>query len=177
MAYYWSPFRKEYQPEAPQGCPFCDEPLMRQQAVKSKEGLVMENKHYWWVINWYPKFEGHTMVVPKRHILSLEEETSEEVLARHELITLATRFLPAMYEGAGVEIFLQYGKGSEGSIPHLHWHVVPAQEDDHLRGFTKLGHFHTMDEREEKVLTFPVKIKYAREELQDALSKVIDESR
>lgn len=150
---------------------------MQQQAVKSNAGVIMENEHYRWVINWYPKFEGHTLVVPRRHILSFEDETNEETLARHELIAFAARTLPVVYENAGVEVFLQHGKGSGASIPHFHWHVVPAQEDDHLRGFTKLGHFHTMDENEEKVLIFPAKIKYAREELQDALSKVIDEKR
>lgn len=145
--------------------------------MKSGDGTAVENEHYRWIVNWYPKFEGHTLVVPKRHIFSFEEETSKEVLARHELISLAARSLPAVYEGAGAEVFLQYGKGSEASVSHLHWHVVPAQSDDPLRGFTKLGHFHTMHEQEEKIVIFPVKIKYAREDLQDVLSKAIDENR
>ncbi len=170
MAYYYSPFRKKYgKPSI--GCPFCNQKRMEDQAIVTSAGAVVENKHYRWVINHFPKFEGHTLVIPKRHILAFGEETAEEIYAREELVTLATKTLELVYPGAGVEIFIQYGKGSEASIPHLHWHVVPSLPEDPLRGFDKLGQFFSIEQNKEKVILFPVKIRKARGTLRRALAK------
>ena len=113
------------------------------------------------------------MVVPKRHVTELGDETPAEIAAREELVVLASRTLQELYPGAGVEIFLQNGPGAEGSIPHLHWHVVPAQPDDPLRGFDKLGQFFTIEPDKEKVIIFPLPITLAKEELLAALAKVL----
>ncbi|MCH7541500.1 HIT family protein [Patescibacteria group bacterium] len=173
MAYYYSPFRKKYKEQPNINCVFCDLTTLRNQAVKSSKNEPVENKHFIWVVNYYPKFEGHTMIVPKRHTTSLEEETEEEILARNKLILFAIKQVQKLYPKAGVELFLQYGPGSEASIPHLHWHLVPAQEGDQLRSFEKLGHFYTTKKSEPKMLPFPIKIERAREKLQRDLSVVV----
>lgn len=169
MVYYYSPLRKEYQPETLQTCSFCD-PSIERQGFKQPDGTLIGNAHYLWVANYYPKFEGHTMLIPRRHLLLLEDETSEEVQARHELLCYASKILKQAY-GSGIEIFLQTGDGSAASIKHLHWHVLPASSDDPLRGFEKLGKFTTTEEGKEKIILFPMKIKYAREGLQLLLNE------
>ena len=113
------------------------------------------------------------MIVPKRHLLNLEDETTEETLARQEILLLATKILETLYPGAGMEIFIQYGPGSEQSVAHLHWHVVPAQAGDPLRGFEKMGDFYTNEAGKEKHIIFPIAIEKAREGLQGALSKLM----
>jgi diadenosine tetraphosphate (Ap4A) HIT family hydrolase len=72
-----------------------------------------------------------------------------------------------------VEIFLQTGAGSEASVKHLHWHVVPSQLNDPLRGFDKLGQFFTIEKDKPKIVVFPVPIKKARQTLLRALSKTL----
>ncbi len=121
----------------------------------------------------YPKFEGHTMIVPKRHVIKLGTESAQEIKDREELIVIAAEALQKLYHGAGIEIFLQTGAGSEGSIAHLHWHIVPSQPSDPLRGFDKLGHFFTITEDKPKLIVFPVPIKKARNTLLRALSKTL----
>ena len=147
--------------------------MLKEQSAKRSDNTVVENDHYIWLINFYPKFEGHTMVVPKKHVIKIGEETPEAVVAREELIVTASATLQKLYPGAGIETFLQVGSGSESSIPHLHWHVVPALPDDHLRSFDKLGHFYTIEADKEKVVLFPIEIKLAREELVRALAKFL----
>lgn len=154
-------------------CIFCDPDIMNAQAVRTSEGVALENEHYRWIINFFPKFEGHTMVVPKRHRINLGEETPNEVQAREELMVTAATTLCELYPGAGIEIFIQTGSGSESSIPHLHWHVVPALPDDHLRGFDKLGQYCTVEPGQEKVILFPVPIRFAQEGLIEALQTVL----
>ena len=173
MAYYYSPFRKEYKTPTPSGCPFCNETLLRKQAVFGGDNKPVENKYYRWIVNWYPKYEGHTMLVPKRHIVKLGEETDEEVVARHQLSVLAATALQRVYPGSGIEIFLQTGEGSESSIPHTHWHIGPSLTDDPIRGFNKLGQFYTTEDGKEKIVLFPVPIRLAREDLRYALSEAL----
>ena len=180
MAYYYSPFRKEYVKEGEKvqgGCPFCSSENIQSQVVRNASQELIEDEHYFWVVNYFPRFEGHTMIVPKRHLESLEEESPEEILSRQKLTLFALRQLSKLYPEFGFEIFMQYGEGSLQSVEHIHWHIVPAQKEDPLRGFQKMGHFNTSIEGEEKVIIFPIPIRLAREELLAALAKAIGNER
>ncbi len=170
--YYYSPFRNTYA-NPKEGCPFCSNENIKEQQVLYPNGTPVENEHYRWIINWYPKFEGHTLIVPKRHVAVFGEETDEEVVAREALARIAAQALQKLYPGAGIEYFIQNGLGSESSIPHLHYHMIPAQKDDPMRGFDKLGQFFTIEEGKERVVLFPLPIKLAKEELRSALSTVL----
>lgn len=176
MAYYYSPFRKEYKKsDSPSAgaCVFCDPEKLATQQIRDASDRPLENEHYLWLVNIYPKFEGHTLLVPKRHFASLEAETEEEALARHRLAITAAQALQTCYPGAGIEYFLQYGEGSESSVSHIHWHLVPAMPDDPFRSFEKLGHFYTTTPDEEKVIMFPTEIQRSPHELLDALRGIL----
>ncbi|OHA59795.1 MAG: hypothetical protein A2589_03065 [Candidatus Vogelbacteria bacterium RIFOXYD1_FULL_46_19] len=146
---------------------------MEKQSVKYSDGTIIENKTYRWVVNMFPKFEGHTMVVPKRHVTKIGSETTQEIKDREELVALAAKTLNETYNTDGVEVFLQTGLNSESSIKHLHWHVVSSQASDPLRGFDKLGHFFTIQEDNPKIIIFPVPIKKAKTQLLKALAKTL----
>ena len=113
------------------------------------------------------------MIVPKRHLVSLYNETPEEAVSRNEILKIAAAAIQKLYPGSGIEFFFQTGANSQSSIKHLHWHLTPSLPDDPLRSFEKLGHFYTTKEGEEKTIVFPIKIEKAKEALQDALSKII----
>lgn len=177
MAYYYSPFRKSYTPKQRDGCPFCNVDNLADQTIANQQNILIENAHYAWMINAFPKFEGHTMIVPKRHYTHLVDETDEEILARHRLIHFAEPILRRLFPGSGMEIFLQTGPGSESSVEHIHWHMVPAHPDDPLRSFEKLGHFYTKEKDREKVILFPLTIQKSPQELRAALAKVLGDDR
>lgn len=176
MAYYFSPFRKNYinnNDNQKDICAFCDQENIEIQAIKNSLGEIVQNESYVWLVNYFPKYEGHTLIVPRQHLTSIAEETDAQTIDRKELMKIAFDGLQKLYPGSGVEVFLQYGPGSASSVPHIHWHLFPAMPDDELRGFEKLGHFYTTEEGKEKALIFPIEIKLAKESLQEALSKVI----
>ena len=170
MAYFFSPFRSNYGSQL-QDCAFCDQEKIASQAVRTENGTLFENDHYVWLVNYYPKFEGHTMIIPKRHLESVHDETEVETLARNKLTLKAINTIQKLYPDAGIELFIQFGPGSAASVKHLHWHIVPAHKDDELRSFEKLGHFYTTEEGKEKVILFPHAIRLAKEELRVALSQ------
>lgn len=138
---------------------------MAAQTIKSADGTIYENAHYRFIVNMFPKFEGHTMLVPKAHITAITTESAEALLARQELLVAATSLLGRAFPDCGIELFLQTGPGSASSVTHLHWHLVPASPTDELRSFEKLGHFYTTKPDEEKVVLFPKTITMSPESL------------
>lgn len=125
MAYYFSPFRNSYSGdkkkiEGQETCPFCSLENIERQCVRNTSGMMVENEHYRWMVNFFPKFEGHTMLIPKRHLKLLEEESPDELLSRHTIGIFAMKQLEKVYPECGFEIFLQCGAGSEQSVEHLH---------------------------------------------------------
>jgi diadenosine tetraphosphate (Ap4A) HIT family hydrolase len=146
---------------------------VEKQAIRNQHDEIAQNETHVWLANYFPKFEGHTMIVPKRHLTSIQDETDAEAIGRNALIKTAAAALNRLYGNSGLEIFLQTGNGSQSTVPHLHWHLVPARPDDPLRSFEKLGHFYTTKENEEKIVIFPIEISLAKEDLQKALSKIL----
>ncbi len=143
---------------------------MKKQGIRKKKNVYVENDSYRWVVNWYPKFEGHTLIVPKRHITTFGEETPKELSDREELIAYGANILKKMIPTCGVELFLQTGLGSASSIDHFHWHLVPAMPDDPLRSLDKMGQFYTVEPGKERLLLFPIKIRWSPNQLLKKLS-------
>jgi len=83
------------------------------------------------VLNLYPYNNGHLMVVPYRHIATLQASSAEEReelirFARHAEIALTEAYAP---DGLNVGINLGRPAGA-GIVDHLHIHVVPRWNGD-----------------------------------------------
>lgn len=77
-----------------------------------------------------PLAPGHTLVVPTAHTDDIFD-ASPRVMA--ETMSLVRRVADAMrseLRAEGVNILNASGPGSEQSVPHLHFHVVPRWSDD-----------------------------------------------
>ncbi|MFJ8164853.1 HIT family protein [Streptomyces sp. NPDC096136] len=77
-----------------------------------------------------PLAPGHTLVVPTAHFADLFD-TPAEVLA--ETTALVRRVAEAMRSelgATGVNVLNASGPGSEQSVRHLHFHVVPRWPQD-----------------------------------------------
>ncbi|KQX49793.1 hypothetical protein ASE09_18795 [Streptomyces sp. Root66D1] len=77
-----------------------------------------------------PLAAGHTLVVPTSHFTDLFD-TPAEILA--ETTAMVQRLAKAMRSGlnaTGVNVLSASGPGSEQSVPHLHFHVVPRWPED-----------------------------------------------
>jgi histidine triad (HIT) family protein len=80
-----------------------------------------------------PLFEGHTLVVPREHIVTLSDLPAEEVGPLFERVQLLTRAVEDAMGSAGS--FVALNNVISQSVPHLHVHVVPRNRKDGLRGF------------------------------------------
>ncbi len=80
-----------------------------------------------------PVFEGHTLLVPRRHygtLVDLPVDLLEPFFLR------AQRLARAMEDGLDAAgSFVAMNNRVSQSVPHVHVHVVPRTKGDGLRGF------------------------------------------
>lgn len=81
-------------------------------------------------LNLYPFNPGHLMVFPNRHIISLQELTTDESAHIHYLTVKSLDILGKSFEPSGYNIGYNIGHGSGGSIAHIHQHIVPRYENE-----------------------------------------------
>lgn len=126
----WSPWRMKYiRGKKPEGCVFCEVGDADPEEDEERYVVFRGGSHYV-VLNIWPYNNGHAMVVPFRHITDITEMTDEESL---EMLRLAGKLVDAYrscMEAQGVNLGLNLGRVSGGSIEHLHFHLVPRWMGD-----------------------------------------------
>jgi histidine triad (HIT) family protein len=80
-----------------------------------------------------PLFPGHTLLIPKQHIETLEDLPAE---ALGPIFTNVQVLARAVERGMHAEgSFVAINNRVSQSVPHLHVHIVPRRKKDGLRGF------------------------------------------
>lgn len=133
MEKLWSPWRSQYiesfkDKKESSGCIFCAAP----RNTKDPDSLVVATARCTFtVLNLYPYNNGHLMIVPYRHIQSLDDLTGEEHAEIFAQITLACKALKHCSNPAGFNIGANIGQVSGAGIAdHIHFHVVPRWNGD-----------------------------------------------
>lgn len=101
-------------------CPFCDR--------GSRVGF--SSAHSRAFLDAYPVAEGHTLVVPVRHVLSVFDLPAEELADLWRLVGEVRAALAASYKPDGFTIGLNDGAAAGQTIPHAHVHVIPRRPGD-----------------------------------------------
>ena len=125
----WAPWRLSYVTAAPApstDCIFCDA-----RDSDDHELVLFRGRQCFIILNLYPYNNGHLMVVPKRHVCtleSLEEPERNELMALTRLSEMA---LTEAYHPQGMNIGINLGKAAGAGIEnHLHIHLVPRWSGD-----------------------------------------------
>ncbi len=80
-----------------------------------------------------PLFPGHTLVVPRRHVVTLPDLADDEVGAFFRRVRVVADVVPTALDAEGT--FVANNNVVSQSVAHLHVHVVPRRRGDGLRGF------------------------------------------
>jgi ATP adenylyltransferase len=75
----------------------------------------------------YPLTEGHTLVVPKRHVVRLADLAPAEL---SDLWALAARVRQSISAADGFNIGVNDGESAGQTVPHVHLHVIPRRTGD-----------------------------------------------
>jgi histidine triad (HIT) family protein len=94
---------------------------------------VGETPHAVAFLDHAPLFPGHTLVVPRAHLVTIEDLPAE---LQQPFLGAVARVARAVRLGTGAQgtLVLMNNVVSQ-SVPHLHAHVVPRTKGDGLRGF------------------------------------------
>ena len=111
-----------------------------------------------------PLFHGHTLLVPREHVETLDELSSKIVGPYFEAAQLLSRAVESGMDAEGT--FVAMNNRVSQSVPHLHVHVVPRRKKDGLKGFfwprTKYKSDEEMEEVKKKIANALKKIKAQR---------------
>lgn len=132
MKRIWAPWRKRYifAKKRMSDCIFC---RVRVAATKAdrKNLLLYRSLHSFVMLNLYPYNNGHLMLVPNRHVPSLEKLEDEERLDILRLLDRSLGILRKSFHPQGFNIGMNLGKSGGAGVPdHVHIHVVPRWEGD-----------------------------------------------
>lgn len=80
-----------------------------------------------------PLFPGHVLLIPKRHMVTLDELLPHEIVPLFDRLKVLTRAVPRALGAGGC--FVANNNRVSQSVPHLHWHAIPRSKGDGLKGF------------------------------------------
>jgi diadenosine tetraphosphate (Ap4A) HIT family hydrolase len=101
-------------------CIFCrkDRPLL----VQTELSLAF--------LDSFPVSKGHALVIPKRHVASIWEMTTEEYTDAFELVRQVRDILQQEFEPQGFNIGVNCGEAAGQSVFHAHIHIIPRYAGD-----------------------------------------------
>jgi histidine triad (HIT) family protein len=95
--------------------------------------VVLETEHTVGFLDARPVFKGHTLLVPREHVVTLPDLPAP---LRDPLLAGGQLLATAMIDALGAQgSFVAMNNTVSQSVPHLHLHVVPRTKGDGLRGF------------------------------------------
>ena len=106
-------------------CPFCEG-----NNHDKAQRIIKENDLAFVIRDGFPVSEGHTLIIPKRHVASFFEITNEERQSLLDLLDQTQKDLDDKLKPAAYNIGINDGIAAGQTVPHLHIHLIPRYEGD-----------------------------------------------
>lgn len=106
-------------------CPFCAIANGDQQ-----DRVIKSNNHAFTIRDGYPISNGHTLIIPKRHISSFFDTTDQERQSLLSLLDSAKQSLEKELSPQAYNIGINDGAAAGQTVGHLHIHLIPRYDGD-----------------------------------------------
>jgi diadenosine tetraphosphate (Ap4A) HIT family hydrolase len=104
-------------------CPFCDRIANRDDVYATTEfAAAFPDGH--------PVSDGHTLVVPKRHVARAEQLERAEWAGLFDLVREVAGELASLPGVGGVNVGVNSGEAAGQTVGHAHVHVIPRRPGD-----------------------------------------------
>ncbi len=100
-------------------CAFCDPKVLERQTFYTGKGAFG-------ILTYKPAVSGHVLIIPERHVERFEDLTSEELEAIGDAIQKVDAVARKKFGHSDYLLIQKNGKGAGQSVPHVHFHYVPA---------------------------------------------------
>lgn len=112
-------------------CVFCD---LREKYIIAERGKVALT------VNLFPYLNGHLQIIPRRHLLRLDQLKVSEWRAVRGLTELGMKLLRQAYGIKNTHFIYREGERAGKTVWHLHFHLIPYEVgllDWHYRKITE----------------------------------------
>jgi len=103
-------------------CPFCS-PIEQQRIFTSNEYALA-------VWDGFPVAQGHALIIPRRHLASFFETSTQERQAILELLDMAKLEIERRHRPDAYNIGINDGPAAGQTVNHLHIHLIPRYPGD-----------------------------------------------
>jgi diadenosine tetraphosphate (Ap4A) HIT family hydrolase len=107
---------------SPSPCPFCQRLALRD--------LLAENEHAVAFKDAFPVSDGHSLIVPRRHVSNLFDLSEVERAAVWSLLPVLKQRLDARHAPAGYNVGVNIGEAAGQTVGHAHVHLIPRFPGD-----------------------------------------------
>ena len=101
-------------------CPFCH----------VDREIIIENQHAMDILDLYPVSTGHSLVIPKIHIISVFDLPNPVYVACFNLVLELQSILQTKYNPDGFNVGINCGIPAGQTVMHAHIHVMPRYRGD-----------------------------------------------
>jgi histidine triad (HIT) family protein len=91
---------------------------------------VYENDSVFAFLDIYPCSEGHTIVMPKKHIGLFTEMTEKDASDLFASVNIISKAVSRAFNLDGMNIGMNVGEVAGQSVPHVHVHIIPRKRGD-----------------------------------------------
>jgi ATP adenylyltransferase len=136
MDHLYTPWRMTYLTGDEKGnpnvdCVFCAKVPYIDDATDMAELVVTRSEHMIITLNKYPYNNGHVMVIPKRHVPSIENLSTAELTDLMLNVNHTLAVLRKIYNPQGFNVGANLGGAAGAGIAqHVHMHIVPRWSGD-----------------------------------------------
>lgn len=142
-------------------CPFC--------RLASSGAYFYENRYFFATYNISPILPGHSLVIPKRHVVRLANLSGEEAQEVMPFVIKVNRILSELFKTNDFDISIQDGTAAGQTVMHLHIHIISRILGD----IPNAGDWYDLLHNDDKsVIDSALRPKLSEEKLNDITSKL-----
>jgi diadenosine tetraphosphate (Ap4A) HIT family hydrolase len=104
------------------GCPFYDRIASSQPVAANDHAIAFPDG--------FPVSDGHTLVVPRRHVSSLWDLAPSELRDIWDLVNTVRQLLTSKHSPDGFNIGVNDGAAAGQTVDHAHLHIIPRYSGD-----------------------------------------------
>ena len=91
---------------------------------------IAENEWAFASADGFPVSPGHTLIIPKRHAVTIFDLTDAEYASCFDLVKVVKSILEQQYHPNGFNVGVNCGEAAGQSVWHAHIHVIPRYKGD-----------------------------------------------
>jgi len=92
--------------------------------------IVAENAKAVVIFDAYPVADGHTLVIPRRHVLDIFELPPDDWLSIYDLLRQMRQRLDERHNPDGYNLGINIGRSAGQTVMHAHVHLIPRYKGD-----------------------------------------------